>query len=211
VQNGSLAVSGGRDLVPLVNELLNSSYFDTKVTTQDWHPANHVSFASNHPPPNNKPFESFIDLRNLVGKKPEETMKQNLWPVHCQADSDGAKLVEGLQLDKVDISIRKGMDHRVEMYSAFADSFGNLAASEGGVTEDLADSLKSRGVTDVFVVGLAGDYCVKYTAMDAVKAGFSATLLEDVQRCVDPSSWEGVKKELKAAKVQVGSMADLPI
>lgn len=150
-------------------------------------------------------------MPNLVGNKPEQTMKQRLWPVHCVQGTEGAELVDGLNIEKVDIVLKKGMDHRVEMYSAFADSFGNLAGAAGGVSEDLAKSLKERDVKDAFVVGLAGDYCVKCTAIDAVKAGFSVTLLEDVQRCVDSAAWEATIPDLQAATVKLEKLANLPL
>lgn len=190
--------------------MLKSSFFDIKVATQDWHPQDHISFASNHEPPNNKPFESFIDMPNLVAGKPQESMKQRLWPVHCVQGTKGAELVDGLATDHVDIFIKKGTDARVEMYSAFADSFGNLTAGAGGVNEDLAYILMDKSVTDVYVVGIAGDYCVKYTAIDAAKAGFSVTLVSDVQRCVDPSIWDtDVCQELIKKSVQLTKLQDL--
>lgn len=142
-------------------------------------------------------------MKNLVADRPDETMSQRLWPVHCVQDTRGAEFVEGLDTSRIDVFVRKGMDLRVEMYSAFADSFGNLTAGAGGVNLDLAKQLKESGVTDVFVVGLAGDYCVKYTALDAAKAGFKAYVIEDAQRCVDPSAWDQTKEEFTQRGVEV--------
>jgi nicotinamidase-related amidase len=190
----------------LINRLLSSSHFAVKVATQDWHPENHISFASNHPPPNNKPFESFIDMKNLVANRPHETMKQRLWPVHCVQGTKGSELVEELDASKVDIVIKKGIDSRVEMYSAFSDSFGNLTAGEGGVSHDLAKFLKEKQITHVYVVGVAGDYCVKSTAIDASKSGFTVLVIDDAVRCVDPAAWDDVKKEFDIQKVQVVTM-----
>ncbi|ETN37554.1 uncharacterized protein HMPREF1541_07176 [Cyphellophora europaea CBS 101466] len=204
--DGSLAVTGARDTIPLINKLLESPLFEIKVATQDYHPKDHVSFSDNHEAPNNKPFESFIDMANLVANKPEETMKQRLWPVHCVQGTKGADIVDGLLTDKVDLFLKKGMDPRVEMYSAFADSFGNLTSGTGGVSDDLAKILKDRGVTDVLVVGVAGDYCVKYTALDAAKSGFNVSVIEDAQRCVDPSAWNEVKSDFANANVKVVAM-----
>lgn len=133
-------------------------------------------------------------------------MKQRLWPVHCVQDTTGAAIVDGVLTDKVDLFIKKGMDSRVEMYSAFADSFGNLTAGTGGVSDDLDKILKRQGIIRVFVVGVAGDYCVKYTALDAAKAGFEVYVIEDAQRCVDPAGWDGVKKELAEASIRVVTM-----
>ncbi|KEF56303.1 uncharacterized protein A1O9_07884 [Exophiala aquamarina CBS 119918] len=201
--NGSLAVSEGRDIVPLVNKLLASGQFVLKVATQDFHPRDHVSFASNHPPPNNTPFESFIDMRNLVGNKPEQTMKQRLWPVHCVQDTPGAALIDELASNYIDITVTKGMDSRVEMYSAFSDSFGNLTAGAGGVNLDLANELRAREISHVYVVGIAGDYCVRDTALGSAKAGFATYVIEEGQRCVDPSTWHDVKKTLAQGSVSV--------
>jgi nicotinamidase-related amidase len=155
-QDGSLAVSGGRDLIPLINKLLASPHFVLKVATQDWHPADHISFAANHPDPNNKPFESFVDVHNLVGKKPEQTMKQRLWPVHCVQGTKGAEIIDGLDVSDVRFSVKKGQDPQVEMYSAFSDSFGNLTYGAGGVSHNLAEELAAEQITHVYVVGIAG-------------------------------------------------------
>ena len=186
--------------------MLASSQFSVKVATQDYHPKDHISFASNHPGPDNKPFESFIDVKNLVANKPEETMSQRLWPVHCVQGTSGSDFVDGLDVKNVDEFVQKGMDSRVEMYSAFSDSFGNLTAGAGGVNIDLAKLLKEKSVTEVYVVGLAGDYCVKFTALDAAKAGFTVFLIEDAQRCVDPSTWGDVKSEFTKEGVKVVTM-----
>jgi nicotinamidase-related amidase len=193
-------------MIPLINQLLSSSKLALRVVTQDWHPSDHVSFASNHPPPNNKPLESYVEVRNLVADRPHETMQQRLWPIHCVQNTNGAELVEGLSLDKVDIFIKKGSDARVEMYSAFADSFGNLTAGEGGVSHDLAQIFKENSITDVHVVGVAGDYCVKCTAIDASKAGFKVFVIDEAVRSVDPNTWSDVKKEFDDHRVQVVSV-----
>lgn len=130
-----------------------------KVATKDYHPADHISFASNHT--DAKPFETFIDVKNHVGGKPEEAMKQRLWPVHCVQGTSGSDIIDEINMTKVDLVIQKGMDARVEMYSAFSDSFGNLTAGQGGVSHDLESIFTEKGITHVYVVGLAGDYCVK--------------------------------------------------
>ncbi|KAK7897758.1 NAD(+) salvage pathway protein [Exophiala xenobiotica] len=204
--DGSLAVTGGRDIVPLVNRLLASSKFVLKVATQDWHPNDHVSFASNHAAPNNKPFTSFIDMKNLVANKPEQTMKQQLWPVHCVQQTNGAEIIDEIDLSQIDTTVKKGMDSRVEMYSAFSDSFGNMTAGAGGVNLDLADLLKAKAITHVYVVGLAGDYCVKDTALGSAKAGFATYVIEEAQRCVDPTAWPDVKAELSQGSVSLVSV-----
>lgn len=130
-------------------------------------------------------------------------MKQRLWPVHCVQGTKGAMIVEEIDKHKSNLTVKKGMDSRVEMYSAFADSFGNLTAGYGGVSHDLASIFKEKGVTDVYVVGVAGDYCVKFTALDAAKAGFAVYVIDEGTKCVDPNSWEAVKEEFKQYSVKV--------
>ena len=189
----------------MINDLLSLPGFVIKVATQDYHPVEHISFASNHP--DAKPFETFIDMKNLVGGKPEETMKQRLWPVHCVQGTPGTEIIAEIDKSKVDLIIQKGMDRRVEMYSAFSDSFGNLTAGQGGVSHDLESILKEKQVSHVYVVGLAGDYCVKASAVDAAKAGFESYVIEDAQRCVDPSQgWSDARSEFDNAKVGVISI-----
>ena len=128
-----------------------------KVATQDWHPANHISFAPNHPAPNNTPFDSFVDVNNIVGNKPEQTMKQRLWPVHCVQGTKGADIIPELDTSNIQLFVRKGQEPLVEMYSAFADSFGNPTFGSGGVSHDLAKELAANKISHVYVVGLAGE------------------------------------------------------
>ncbi|KZZ89097.1 pyrazinamidase/nicotinamidase [Ascosphaera apis ARSEF 7405] len=214
-QSGSLAVSEARDIIPLINSLISSKGFVLKIATQDWHPPNHISFASNHPPPNNKPFVSEIDLENpMFGKisidipnnekKTFKTKKQRLWPVHCVQGTPGAEFVEGLDAQQCDYVVKKGMNSGVEMYSVFADAFGNMdCVKTGGVTHDVIALLQEAEVTDVFVVGVAGDYCVKCTALDSASAGFRTWVIEEATRLVDPSMWEEVKMELSHGGVSM--------
>ena len=177
--------------------------FVVKVATQDWHPISHVSFASNHPGPDNQPFTSYVEVRNWVAGKQEETTKQRLWPIHCVQDTPGAAIIHEIDASKFDLAVKKGMDERVEMYSVFADSFGNLTGSSGGVSHDLAIVLKGKGVSHAYVVGLAGDYCVKATAIDAAKAGFQSYVVEEGTRCVSEQDWDAAKDELQAANVKI--------
>lgn len=185
---GGLYVPGAIDCVPLINQLLDSSKIKYKVATKDWHPQDHVSFASNHA--GKEPFTSFVEIPNYVAGKPEDTMQQRLWPDHCVQNTKGAELLPDLHMNKVDLIIEKGADQRVEMYSAFADSFGNLTAGKGGVNHDLAAKLKEANIDTVFVVGVAGDYCVNWTAVDAAKAGFKTYVIEEGQSSVSADSWK---------------------
>ncbi|KAJ7161160.1 Isochorismatase-like protein [Mycena filopes] len=190
--NGSLAVTGGRDIVPVINALLASPLFDVKVATKDWHPADHISFAANHPAPNNRPFESFATVVNPYNAA--ESYETRLWPVHCVQDTPGASLVPELDIAKVERVIEKGQDKRVEMYSAFADPFENPCVARS----ELRAHLKERGVGKAYVVGLAMDYCVRATALDALKEGFETYIIEDATKAVDPGEgWKKAQAEME--------------
>ncbi|CAN9165079.1 unnamed protein product [Alternaria alternata] len=193
--NGALAVTGGRDIVPTINEFLTYP-FVLKVATKDFHPQDHISFASNHSAPNNKPFESTFVIKNP--ENPDETQETRLWPDHCVQGTKGSELLPELHVSKVDHVVEKGQDKRVEMYSAFADPFKSHVAKS-----NLADTLRKAGITDVYVVGLAADYCVKFTAIDAQKEGFQTWVVGDATKAVDPSAMEQVHKEYEKTGVTV--------
>ncbi|KAL4937520.1 hypothetical protein BDV06DRAFT_202715 [Aspergillus oleicola] len=202
--NGSLAVQGARELAPTINSLLAHPGFAVRVASQDYHPPDHISFASNHPPPNNRPFESSITISNPAPGKETETKEQMLWPVHCVQQTSGADIIPEIDPTKVDLFVKKGMDRRVEMYSAFADSFGNQDPAIVSSDTHLQAFLAGRGVKDVFVVGVAGDYCVKHTALDAATAGFRSFVVQDATECVVPGTgWEETVHELTSAGVLV--------
>lgn len=115
-----------------------------------------------------------------------ETKPQRLWPDHCVQGSSGAEIIQEISLELFDLFVKKGMNTEIEMYSAFADGFGNTDCTNfGGVDVDLTDRLNQVGVTDVYCVGVAGDYCVKETAISAAKAGFRSLVIEEGTRCVD--------------------------
>ncbi|OJJ86982.1 nicotinamidase [Aspergillus glaucus CBS 516.65] len=217
--NGALAVEKGRSITPVINSLLAHPGFTTRVATQDSHPPDHISFAANHSPPNNIPFESYVTMTNPAPGKETETKLQRLWPVHCVAGTEGASLIPELDSKHFDVHVKKGMNSNVEMYSAFSDAFGNPYASlpasgDGGgraVDVDLEAVLKEKGIQDVFVVGLAGDYCVKYTAIDAAKAGFRSFVVEEGTRCVVHLGWEETKQELRDAGVGVIGVDELKL
>ncbi|KAF2273116.1 Isochorismatase hydrolase [Westerdykella ornata] len=194
--DGALAVQGGRDIVPLVNDLLTLP-FHAKVATKDYHPPDHISFASNHEPPNNVPFISVITIKNPLNA--EEVEETRLWPDHCVRGTKGAELIPELDTSKFDHIIEKGQDKRVEMYSAFADPFLSPTVSRS----ELAPILHDAGVTDVYIVGLAADYCVKYTAVDARKHGFNTWVVGDATRAVDPSSLPEVYKVYEEMGIRV--------
>jgi len=195
--NGTLAVPDGRAIIPTVNELL-SLPFALKVATKDWHPPDHISFADNHP--NAQPYTSYIKITNP--SNPLETYESRLWPRHCVQGSPGAESLPEMDSNKLDKIVYKGLDPRVEMYSAFYDPLQNPRISDSG----LASTLRDGGITDCYVVGLAADYCVKSTAEDAAKEGFQTWIVEEGTRPVDLATWSQLKKEAAEKGVQVVKM-----
>ncbi|MEO0636763.1 MAG: bifunctional nicotinamidase/pyrazinamidase [Pseudomonadota bacterium] len=161
---GALAVAGGDEVVPIINGLLDQ--FAARVFTQDWHPADHASFADNH-----EGAEPYSMTEMPYGP-------QVLWPRHCVIGSGGAAFHRDLQTDPADMIIRKGYRAEIDSYSAF---FENDKTTPTGLT----GYLRERGVTSVMLAGLATDFCVYYSAMDAVKQGFTATVLLEACRGID--------------------------
>ncbi len=187
---GALAVPRGDETVAIANRLM--SLFPTVVLTADWHPADHASFASQH-----------------AGKSPYDVVpmpygNQVLWPDHCVAGTTGADFAAGLETVRAHAVIRKGTDKNCDSYSGF------LAADRKTPT-GLAGYLKSRGVTTVFVCGLATDFCVAWTAQDAAAAGFKTYLIEDASRAIDAGgSLAAAMAGLKTAGVGVIEKKDVP-
>ncbi len=163
---GALAVPEGDLIVPMVNDLMPQ--FDLVVATQDWHPAEHGSFAANHP--GRRPYES-IDLDGLP---------QVLWPVHCVQNTGGALFAPGLQTRGVARVFPKGMNPRIDSYSGLFDN-GHRASTGMG------EWLREQGVTELWVAGLATDYCVKFTVLDALEQGFRVHVLTRACRGVELS------------------------
>ena len=161
---GALVVAGGDDIVQGINALMNE--FDAVILTQDWHPAGHSSFASSH-----------------AGKAPMDLIDmpygpQMLWPDHCIIGSMGAKFHTELHQDRADLIIRKGYNPAIDSYSAF---FENDHKTPTG----LEGYLRTRGITGVTMVGLALDFCVNYSAVDAARQGFEVTVQQDLCRAID--------------------------
>ncbi|OIW23945.1 Isochorismatase hydrolase [Coniochaeta ligniaria NRRL 30616] len=196
--NGALAVASGRDVIPVVNALLRLQTLVTRIATKDWHPADHVSFASNHA--GKRPFVDFCKVVNPYNA--EESYETRLWPAHCVQGTSGAELVPELEVGLIDKVIEKGTDPRVEMYSAFYAPFTSPRVSDSG----LKDGLREEGITDVYVVGLAGDYCVKNTALDAAAEGFRTFVVEEGTRAVDAVGWEDCRREIERGGVKVVSV-----
>ncbi|HYD56076.1 MAG TPA: bifunctional nicotinamidase/pyrazinamidase [Burkholderiales bacterium] len=184
---GALAVPKGDEVVPVINALLPR--FENVVLTQDWHPRGHASFASAH-----------------AGRKPFETTRlpygeQVLWPDHCVQGTHGAALHAGLQADKAQLVIRKGFHDGIDSYSGFVEA--DRKTSTG-----LAGYLRERSIRKVWVCGLATDFCVAWTALDAQAAGFETTLIEDASRAIDlDGSLARAWRDLAAAGVQRGRAA----
>jgi nicotinamidase/pyrazinamidase len=161
---GALAVPDGDAVVPVINQL--APHFDHVLLTQDWHPANHISFAANH-----------------AGAAPYETIdlpygKQVLWPTHCVQGSAGADFAPGLTLPHAELVIRKGFRRNVDSYSAFQEA-------DRQTPTGLAGYLRERGLTRLFLCGLATDFCVAWSALDARTSGFDVWVIEDACRAID--------------------------
>lgn len=173
---GSLAVPHGDAVVGVINRIAGK--FDLVAATQDWHPPQHKSFASNHK--GGKPFEA-IDLNGIP---------QTLWPDHCVQGTSGAKFHPQLDMRPVEAIFRKGVDPKTDSYSAFYDN--QRRRSTG-----LAGYLREKGVTEIYCCGVAGDICVYYTLNDALRLGFSAVLIEDASRPLDQKNYEAAKNDIR--------------
>ncbi len=186
---GALAVARGDEIVPLVNRLARR--FSHVVLTQDWHPLSHVSFAANH-----------------AGRQPFETLtlpygEQVLWPTHCVQNTPGAALHAELDIPHARAVIRKGHHANVDSYSAFLEA-------DRMTPTGLAGYLRDTGVTRVWCCGLATDYCVAWSALDARAAGFEVTVIEDASRAIDLNgSLDNAWREMRAAGIERVSAADL--
>ena len=181
---GALAVPQGDEVIPVANQL--QAKFSLMAATQDWHPPNHGSFAANHP--GKKVFEQ-TELGGL---------RRTLWPVHCVQDTPGADLAAGLNRERIARIFQKGTDPAIDSYSGFFDNGHRRATG-------LGEWLKSKGVTDLYICGLATDYCVKFTALDAVSLGFKTHLFEDASRGVNlrPTDVKEAISEMQRAGVEI--------
>lgn len=190
VPGGALPVPEGDVVVEPANRL--QPLFDLVVATQDWHPPDHGSFAANY---SGKQPGDVIDLKGLP---------QILWPVHCVQNTHGAALLEGLHKDRIDRVFQKGTDPGLDSYSGFFDNGHRKSTG-------LGEYLKERGVDEVYILGLATDYCVKFTALDARRLGFRTFLVEDACRGVElhPGDVQRAIQEMQAAGVTVVRSADL--
>lgn len=174
----------GDEVIPVANGV--QQFFELVVATQDWHPPTHGSFAANHP-----------------GRQPGDVVELNglsqvLWPMHCVQGTAGAAFVSTLDSTPINRVFRKGTDPVADSYSGFFDNGHNKSTGMG-------DYLKSSGVSKVFVLGVATDYCVKFTALDALRLGFETSLIQDGSRGVDlvPGDVERALSEMAAAGVTI--------
>ena len=186
---GALAVTEGDAVVPVANRLMQR--FDHVVLTQDWHPDDHSSFAANNP---GRDAFSLIDM---------PYGPQVLWPVHCVQGTAGAAFHKDLETDRANLIIRKGYRSEIDSYSAFFEN-------DHATTTGLAGYLRERAVEHLVMVGLATDFCVRFSAVDAVKLGFRVTLLEDGCRAIDlDGSLAAARAELSENGVIVTVSDDL--
>ncbi len=186
---GALGVPEGDAVVPVINRIQPG--FAHVVLTQDWHPAGHQSFASTHP--GHQPFETVE-----VAYGP-----QTLWPDHCVQGTPGAAFHPDLDTDKAEMIVRKGTRAAIDSYSAFYENDRTTATG-------LAGYLRERGVTRVFICGLATDYCVHFTALDAAREGFEAVVIEDASRGIDlDGSLAAAKQAMAGAGIALIASAAL--
>lgn len=181
---GALPVPKGDEVVPAINKLIGE--FELVVATRDWHPRNHCSFAASHP-------------GGKVGERVDlERGSQLLWPVHCVQSTPGAEFAKGLDKSKFVKTFDKGIDRDIDSYSGFYDN-------DRGRSTGLEEFLKLKKADEVHIVGLATDYCVKYTALDCVKAGFKTTIHSEGCRGLDvnPGDVDRVIAEMKRAGVTI--------
>jgi nicotinamidase/pyrazinamidase len=162
-EGGSLAVPDANTIIPTINNLMN--YFDYIVATKDWHPSNHKSFAVN----NNKPIFSIIDLNGLT---------QVMWPEHCIQNTEGSEFHPELNTSKINDIVFKGTDSEVDSYSGFYDN-GRIHKT------NLTELLDKNAITDIYIVGLATDFCVKWTALDGIDEGFTVHVIRNATRAVN--------------------------
>jgi nicotinamidase/pyrazinamidase len=188
--DGALAVPEGDAVIPVINKL--QERFDLVLATQDWHPADHGSFAASHP------GHKIGDVIQLDG------IPQILWPVHCVQNNAGAQFSTALDTKRVEKVFRKGTDRKIDSYSAF---FDNAKRRSTG----LAEYLKEHNVNEIFICGLATDYCVRFSALDAVEVSFPTTVVEDACRGVNlqPDDSANALRELRKAGVKIQRASEL--
>jgi nicotinamidase/pyrazinamidase len=185
---GSLAVSGGDEIIPIINSLQNR--FELIVATQDWHPSDHKSFASSH---SGRQEYEIIELNGL---------KQVLWPDHCVQETKGAAFSTALNSKKIEAIFRKGMDPDIDSYSGFYDNGRRKKTGMGGY-------LKDRGIKTIYICGIAADFCVYYTAIDGLDLGFEAFIIEDASRAINIDGYKIAMEDFKKKNGKLIMSTDL--
>lgn len=185
---GSLEVPDGDEIVPVINSIQGK--FDLVIASQDWHPQNHVSFASNHEE------RVVFDEIEIHGKS------QTLWPDHCIQGSKGAEFHKDLNIEKWNKIFQKGTNPLIDSYSAFYDN-GHLKST------GLADYLNEKGASELYMCGLAADICVYYSLMDAVKEGFTCYFIEDASKPLDKENFGRLKDEMKAKGITILNSSEI--
>jgi len=193
--SGSLAVNEGTAVIPIINALRKRVAFGLIAHTQDFHPADHVSFFDNHK--DDPEAKLFAPLRLPSGAM------QMMWPAHCVQGTPGTEFHKDLVFGPSDKIVQKGMNPQVDSYSGFFDN-------DHKTKSELAKILKENNVTDVFVTGLAYDYCVGYSALDAKSEGFTVFVVEDACRGVAPDSIKAMREQLGKAGVRLVQSKDVP-
>jgi len=190
IPGGALAVPEGDKIIPIINLL--QKHFDLIVATQDWHPPNHGSFASNH-----------------EGKKPGEIIKlsgldQILWPDHCVQGTKGAEFVKDLDITRLARVFQKGTDPEIDSYSTFYDNAHRKSTG-------LGNYFKEKGIQEVYLAGLATDYCVKFSALDAVELGFKTHVIQDACRGVNlsPADSQKALEQMKNSGAEIIQSGDI--
>jgi nicotinamidase/pyrazinamidase len=191
---GALAVPDGHAILAPLRALMDSGAFELIVATQDWHPRGHISFASSHP--GHQP----MDTIRLYGHE------QTLWPDHCVQGTHGARLHPDLPWDKAAAIIRKATDPTTDSYSALRNNWNPRGKRP---PTGLTGYLKNHGVREVFICGLARDFCVRWSAEDAVKDGLRVTVIWDLCRSIDPASDQRLRRRLIARGVKIIDRADV--
>jgi nicotinamidase/pyrazinamidase len=187
---GALAVKDADQLIPIVNDLLKIN-FDFIVASKDWHPADHVSFALSH---HKQPGEE-VDLHGL---------KQVLWPVHCVQGTNGSEFVKGFDPDKIKKIFYKGVDKGIDSYSSFYDN-------EHKRSTGLESYLRKNGINDLYVAGLATEYCVQYSVLDALNLGFNVSIVKDACKAINlhPEDEEHAFKIMRRAGAGILTFSDI--
>ena len=185
---GALGVPAADEIVPLINQLI--PHFSLVLATQDWHPPDHVSFAKSHPG------------KNVGDKIQVEGISQVLWPVHCIRNTKGAELVPHLNKEKIESIFYKGTDKFIDSYSAFFDNAHRRSTG-------LYDYLKTRGVKEIHIAGVATDYCVLYSVLDALDLGLTVSVITDACRGIDlfPGDVENAFDKMVAQGAKVTTSA----